>query len=782
MTAWAVPRQAPFVSWVAGRYELGAELGRGAFSVVYAATDRLTGEVVALKRFDEVSVEARVQLGRESAALRAARVRGIVEILDSGIDQGRAFLVMRRVNGSPFPGHVREPSDVVRLAVSVLDVLDRVHALSILHRDIKPQNVLVGAEGEVTLLDFGLAVGAAVGLPLADLSFSGTLRYAAPEQLRGESLDDSSDVFAVGVMILEQLVDEQVLCRALGTLAVGRAVDWSAVRSRGSPDLVHVLSGMLAPDRRARPATAAVAAELLRASLPRVAGPSTSGPRDIAERLFARHASLALGRPIEDASRLEVLFAGPSRILHLPADAAALLMAESDGDPAAARRVVARWLDSGWARVEGERLVVTRAALDHEQLVATRIAMAAARSGAGHADLERLIAETMAALSDARARGLIPLVLPTVLDVLGCARIASDTARESQLLVELVRATVLTGTTRIHEVVLYELGRASDRDDRVLALESLVRAAHLASLGEGARALAELDGQDVAGRTGLGFEAFCVRMSAAHRARDADEVALLAELVERHTHERDPARHAHYTWLLARRAYRAQRFDEAAALHVQEAEASAGLACARAWTFAGSAYLEAFELERAEDCGRRALGILGDARAAVLEARAERILREVARRARRGLEVDHELVAATDQLDDVPLRALILLNEAAVARDLAQPDLARDLAERSYALWRLAESMEGRGLTAALILSLTEDAAAPPDVVADALAVVRAGTPVIALQALALMPRSHRPSGVASRLVAEAMARVPAAKRTVPVDVLSVEEAARRLG
>ncbi len=192
---------------VAGRYRLLGVLGRGGHGEVWEAEDALTGALVAVKLLgDSAGVEpARVR--REVAALRLLRLPGVVPMLDEGIDGGAAFLVMERVSGAPFPGRGRKGwSELAGVTAALLETLSRIHAAGVVHRDLKPGNVLVDDLGRPTILDFGLSFGASLGLGLTgEGRVLGTPDYLAPEQILGDPITPATDLYAIGVVLFEAL-------------------------------------------------------------------------------------------------------------------------------------------------------------------------------------------------------------------------------------------------------------------------------------------------------------------------------------------------------------------------------------------------------------------------------------------------------------------------------------------------------------------------------------------------------------------------------------------------
>jgi hypothetical protein len=192
---------------VAGRYDPLELLGTGAHGVVWKARDAVTGSLVALKRITALAADPG-RCRREIATLRALRVPGVVRLLDDGLDDGCAFIVMELVVGTPFPGGATPSawSAIVGAVIALLETLARIHAAGIVHRDLKPANVLVGDGGRVTVLDFGVSFDMAPHDRLtAEGLVVGTPAYLAPEQLVAEPVTPSADLYAVGTMLYEAL-------------------------------------------------------------------------------------------------------------------------------------------------------------------------------------------------------------------------------------------------------------------------------------------------------------------------------------------------------------------------------------------------------------------------------------------------------------------------------------------------------------------------------------------------------------------------------------------------
>ena len=201
---------------LATRYGGLSRLGQGGNGVVFKATDKLLGRTVVLKFMLEGSMPtdmARKYFLREVKLAANLNHPNIVHIYDMGETDGTPWYAMEFVDGRPLTAFLPIGSPVSDHAwlLNVLEqlcaALDHAHQAGLIHRDIKPDNVLVASDGSVKLLDFGLARGRGEGF--GELSvLAGTPYYMAPEQLDGSNVDQRADIYALGVILFRMLTGQ----------------------------------------------------------------------------------------------------------------------------------------------------------------------------------------------------------------------------------------------------------------------------------------------------------------------------------------------------------------------------------------------------------------------------------------------------------------------------------------------------------------------------------------------------------------------------------------------
>lgn len=197
-----------------GRYKILGELGRGAMGAVYRAVDPLIDREVAIKTLlpnlpPEVMDEVRERFLREARSAGRLNHPSIVTIFDVGEHEGMAYIAMELINGHSLQDILRHPQrlafgTIANIAAQIAEALDHAQQMSIVHRDVKPANVMVDASARAKLTDFGVAY-----VPSSTMTQAGTAlgspRYMSPEQVLGRPIDPRSDIFSLGVVLYEML-------------------------------------------------------------------------------------------------------------------------------------------------------------------------------------------------------------------------------------------------------------------------------------------------------------------------------------------------------------------------------------------------------------------------------------------------------------------------------------------------------------------------------------------------------------------------------------------------
>jgi len=203
-----------------GKYVIQGEIGRGAMGIVYKAIDPVIGRTVAVKiiRFDVLTSgsqreEAQKRFLREAQAAGGLSHPNIVTIYDVGETEGMSYIAMEFIEGRSLEsllaeGKLWEPADAVVFGLQVAEALDTAHRKGIVHRDIKPGNILIDAEGRPHLVDFGIARVTSSTMTQTSMVM-GTPFYMAPEQIAGRKADQRADIFALGAILYEMLTLEK---------------------------------------------------------------------------------------------------------------------------------------------------------------------------------------------------------------------------------------------------------------------------------------------------------------------------------------------------------------------------------------------------------------------------------------------------------------------------------------------------------------------------------------------------------------------------------------------
>ena len=772
-----LPRS-PLPETVAGRYVIGDRVGSGSFGTVYSATDQVTDERVAIKLIPRDA--GRDRLRRETVALRGLRLPGVVALRDEGVDGAWLFVVMEFVDGRPFPGPTpplswRELSTPAR---EFFRILGRVHAVGGLHLDLKPENVVVGDHGQVTLLDFGLAAGQALGGAVSDQAIGGTLRYMAPEQLAGATVDARSDLYAVGLMLYEAMT--------------GALPHAGSARVRIHKDPIPI--GTRAPEL-----PAAIAAEI-DALLAREPAHRPRSAWEVLERLERDlptwQPALPDGQDPIPENQLAALFHGPVRLFHLPDEAARILVERTHGHRERVRDELGRWIRAGIVLPDGDRLRVypfmsqrdagrasatphhaggaygkSLSALVDQLLPDSREATTSRRSERVANDVAILIEVARGHHEEGRTRLAYGALEHGLLLTRRGIVSQSD---ESGLLSVWAQLALAERTRQALDLALYQVDRALASTPAIEAMGRLLRTALHAVGGEVERARSEIDGLEPFDDPGLELQRHSWRVYLAAKSGTERVARTVDEILPWAAKQQDPDIAARALSWVGRVHYQQGNFARAAALQEQ----AAGRARSRMLQLscrlnAASAWIEIAGYDHARDLAERGLIDARVGRHTHFEARAEWLSRAVDYRRGVALRPDHELVEASCFLDLPYLEGLICLNEAAVAWRNGDRHSALSLADRARMRFDAATLRAGALLAQALVLVCRSGSRQAIDELA--METLRKPIPDIDWQIMALLsslPSGRRWRDDASRLIVAAAD--PERRRDVlaPIDAM----------
>jgi serine/threonine protein kinase len=253
---------------VGGRYEIAGELGRGGMGVVWLATDRVLHREVALKEISypvHLSADERAVLRERTLreARAAARLEDphVVAIHDVVEEDGRPWLVMEHVRSRSLQRILEEdgplsPAQTARVGLDVLKAIEVAHAAGVVHRDVKPANVLVADDGHACLTDFGIATTTDDSTLTAQGAVLGSPPYMAPERARGEPPTPAVDLWSLGATLYTAVEGRTPFDREEPMAVLLAVIGDEPAPMRAAGPLAPVLQGLLTKDAAARTSAA----------------------------------------------------------------------------------------------------------------------------------------------------------------------------------------------------------------------------------------------------------------------------------------------------------------------------------------------------------------------------------------------------------------------------------------------------------------------------------------------------------------------------------------------
>ncbi|WP_296352664.1 serine/threonine-protein kinase, partial [Ramlibacter sp.] len=284
-----------------GRYELIRVLGKGAMGVVYEGRDPNLDRRVAIKtvKVENLSEEAAAEYEHRfrTEARSAARLQhpNIVSVYDSDRDGDIAFLVMEYIQGDDLKHHLDRGvryslEHALKMVRDLLSALDYAHKQNIVHRDVKPANLLIEPGGRVKLTDFGVArIQDSSEATRTQGSMVGTLKYMSPEQVQGQKIDTRADLFSVGVVLYQLLTDKRPFDGDNDFSIIHQIIGHSpppssSFNARLPAAIDAVVARALAKDREQRFATARDFASALQSAIRRAEDQTVVPPADPTRR------------------------------------------------------------------------------------------------------------------------------------------------------------------------------------------------------------------------------------------------------------------------------------------------------------------------------------------------------------------------------------------------------------------------------------------------------------------------------------------------------------------
>ncbi|MEU7479397.1 serine/threonine-protein kinase [Lentzea sp. NPDC042327] len=254
---------------VGGRYTLLERVGSGAMGVVWRARDQVLAREVAVKQLVTGDHQRAMREARNAARLHHPHAIAVFDVV--GDDEEQPWIVMEYLPSQSLSALLADkgplkPAQAARIGGFIASALSAAHTAGLVHRDIKPGNVLIGHDGTVKITDFGISKSSGDGTLTDTGMISGTPAYLAPEVARGEHPDEASDVFSLGATIYTAIEGESVYGPSDNSFGlIYRAASGQLRDAKNAGELTPLLNRLLAADPKDRP-TAQEAADLLAAS------------------------------------------------------------------------------------------------------------------------------------------------------------------------------------------------------------------------------------------------------------------------------------------------------------------------------------------------------------------------------------------------------------------------------------------------------------------------------------------------------------------------------------
>jgi len=248
---------------VAGRYQLGEVIGRGGGADVYRSDDLESGRVVAVKVLRSATPNDLKRFGQEAETLSRLDHPAIVRMCDRGEFDGVPYLVLDLIDGETLATRLQRgplsAPEVTRIGSVLAGALAHAHSIGVVHRDVKPGNVMFDASDAVHLTDFGIARLTDVTSITSTGFVIGTPAYLAPEQVTGEGAGPAADIYALGLVLIEALTGEREFAGPPSEAALARLHREPKVPPSATGPLGALLASMISADPRLRPSAASVA-------------------------------------------------------------------------------------------------------------------------------------------------------------------------------------------------------------------------------------------------------------------------------------------------------------------------------------------------------------------------------------------------------------------------------------------------------------------------------------------------------------------------------------------